>query len=322
MRRTRNLRPVAGEMLEDRSVPSGFGGIASRFVGTVPAQDARQVLQAFSTFQQTYNSEVRTILLAPGTSSPSANRAAFDAAISAALGTLNTSIDADIANLPTATTLDATIQDEILGSGTGSLKSLLATIPTPADTSFRSGRSFTRVASTYIGQSSFQVSQQVRSAPAPSGSVDAATVQQDLVQVGTAFQTFSQTYFNNVQNTLLPAGTTNPAANRAAFDQAVGSALGMLNSSINSSLANLPASLRLSLATTVSNDLLSTGAASNGSLQSKLARLSTPSAGFGFSGIIFRLGSTIDIGLAQGRVTRDILTAVSKFNTSAGSMTP
>src|SRR5262249_38302999 len=133
MKRTvRAFRPVVGEALEDRTVPSPPGLRASigpgfgRLIGSLPAQDAQLVLRAFGTFQRTYNQDVRSVLLPVGTTNPSANRPAFDQAVASALVTLNASIGAAIANLPTASSLAATIQGELIGGGSNTLQAMLA----------------------------------------------------------------------------------------------------------------------------------------------------------------------------------------------------
>jgi hypothetical protein len=330
LRQRRAFRPVVGAALEDRTVPSrfgfggflgGFGGFFGRGISSVPAQDARQVAQAFGTFQQTYFQDVRSILLPAGTTNPATNRAAFDAAVATALGNLNTSIDTTIANLPASSSLAATIQGELLGSGPNTLQTLLAAVPTPSDISFRSFRTFNREAAVFINQIERTVTSQVSSAQGPSGSISTATVQQDLAQVQTAFQTFRQTYFGDVQTILLPSGTTNPSANRMAFDQAIGTALGMLNTSIDSALSNLPSALTATLDTTIQNDLLSSGSSTGNSLQARLAALQTPSSTGSFSNFVFRIGSSLTIGGAQGQVTRDITIAVNQYNAGLGGST-
>jgi hypothetical protein len=323
---------MLGEVLEDRAVPSRFGfgfghGVGPRFGSgfgfggffggpnaSVPAQDAQQVARAFGTFQQTYNQDVATILLPAGTTSAANNRTAFNAAVTTALGTLNTSIDGVIKNLPMASSLATTIQGELLGSGPNTLQTLLAGVPTPTTTGFFARRIFLGQSAVDINQTAALVTNQVRTSSSPAGSISQQTLQQDLGQVQTAFQSFRQTYFGDVQTILLPAGTTNPSANRPAFDQAVGTALGTLNSSIDTALSNLPAAVTATLNTTIKNDLLSGGSSSGNSLQSQLAALATPSSTFGFSTFTFRLMSGQTIGNAQGQVSRDIVAAVNQYN--------
>ena len=117
-----------------------------------------------------------------------------------------------------------------------------------------------------------------------------------------------------MQTILLPAGTTNPSANRIAFDQAVGTALATLNTNIDSALGNLPATLTSTLDTTIQNDLLSGGSTSGNSLQARLAVLQTPSSPQGFMAHIFQFTSSLTIGNAQGQVTRDIVVAINQYN--------
>jgi hypothetical protein len=323
---------MAGEALEERTVPSpfgfGFGGFLGGFRGffgrgiaSVPAQDARQVAQEFNTFQRTYSQDVRTILLPAGTTNPANNRTAFDSAVVTALGTLNSAIDTTIANLPSASSLAATIQGELLGSGANTLQSLLAAIPTPASVRFGAFRGFAREASFAINQVEGTVTNQVGTASAPTGSVSALTVRQDQVQVQTAFATFTQTYFNDVQTILLPAGTTNPSANQTAFNQAVGTAIGTLNSAIDSALSNLPSSLTSTLDTTIQNDLLMGNSTAGTSLQARLAGIAIPSSTGGFGGSIFQFTSRLDIRSAQSQVSQAIASAVNQYNASLGGAT-
>jgi hypothetical protein len=322
-RNSRSYQPMVNEVLEDRAVPSRFGfGFGSRFgdfsnrlIGSVPAQDAQQVLRAFNTFQQTYSQDVRTILLAPGTTNPASNRPAFDRAVADALGTLNSSIQTTIANLPQAASLGTTIQGELLGSSPSSLQSLLGAIPTPGSTRFGSLRVFNRASSILTNQTGNLVSQQVRTSEPPSGSLSQDTVRQDLGQVQDAFRTFGQTYFNDVQTILLASGSTTPAGNRAACDQAVGTALTTLNTDINSALSNLPASLTASLNATIRDELLNSGSTTGNTLQARLAALPTPTSSLDFSARVFRINSSLTIGSAQGQVNRDILIAVNQYNT-------
>jgi hypothetical protein len=331
LRRRRTFRPAAAEVLEDRTVPSpfGFGGFFGRFGGffgggiaSVPAQDARQVAREFASFQQTYFQDVRSILLPTGTTNAANNRAAFDTAIGSALGMLNQSIDTTIANLPASSSLVATIQGDLLGNGPNTLQMLLAGIPTPASTSFRSLRLFNRQSALFINQVAGNVINQVGTAQAPTGSISATTIQQDLGPVQTAFQTFRQTYFGDVQTILLPSGTTNPAANRAAFDQAVGTVLGTLNTAVTSAVSNLPSTLTATLNTTIQNDLISGGSSAGTSLQSRLAALQTPTSAQDFTSSVFRFSSSLTIGSVQSQVTRDVVVAVSQYNARlAGSPT-
>jgi hypothetical protein len=326
----RSFRPDSIATLEDRAVPSGFGfhfegggdfggrggqGGLGGLIASIPAQDAQLVRQAFQQFDQTYLTDVRTILLPSGTTDPSANRAAFDTAVGTALGDLNTAIDSAIGNLPNAATLEAEIEAELLGTASTSLQSELAAIPTPTAVTFSTTRSFVRSSQGDIGQVAATVTQQVASAPLPTGAITTATVQTDLQAIRSAFQTFSQSYNTAVKTTLLASGTT-PTANRAAFDTAVGTALTTLNTSITSALSNLPTSVATSLTTTIQNDLLTGTQTAGTDLQARLTALKTPTTTRGFGTWFFRLGSSLNIGFAQGQVIHDLAVAVNAYNSA------
>ena len=333
MRKILKFRPSATERLEDRSVPTGFGGVnlggflgsivpggprSGGLVATVPAQDARDVASAFAAFDRTYDADVKSILMPSGAAATAATRAAFDAAIAAALGTLETSIDAAIADLPAAATLDATIHDQLLGTGTGStsLQAQLLAIPPPTTTGNRAAGSFQRSGDFAIGQVASTVVNEVRSADPPVGTIDPAVVQADLQAISTAYRTFAKSYDTAVRSVLLATGTT-PAAQRAAFDAAVQAALTTLQSSVTSAVSNLPTAVSTPLAATLTADLTGTPAAGT-SLAANLAALSTPASATGFAPTLFRFGSSLAIGGSQGRVTYDVISAVNAANSSLG----
>jgi len=326
MKKTHTFRPAAGEVLEDRTVPSGgLDGLFGGLIGSVPAQDARLVAQAFATFERTYTQDVRTILLPTGTTDFTASRQAFDKAIGSALADLNTSVGTAVNNLPTAATLQTTVQNELLGTGTNSLSTQLAAIPTPKDLSFRSASSFSREGRQDIFQSAGQVTDQVRNAPAPTGTITAQAVRQTLSQVEDAFQTFSQSYNQAVQSTLVPKGTTDPSTNRTAFNAAVATALNALNTSVQTAVStNLP-TLPPTLAVTIQNDLLSASASSaagtDRSLQGRLAAIPSPSSNRFFPVLAFRAQSYFVGGRADGQVVQDILAAVRQYNNGLGAGT-
>ncbi len=319
MRTSRHYRPTAVDRLEDRTVPSTVIDVV---INTVPVQDARAVRQEFNRFERTYINDVETILFAQNAASLTAARQAFDAAVLAALQGFSTTVSTSIANLPTASTLTATIQAELLvtppgtptGTGQSNLQGHLSEIPTPTTSTYGSQIRFIRTSLGDIEAVAGSVVDSVRNAPAPTGGIDAATVQGDLTAVNTAFQTFRQSYANNVKMLVPPAGTTVPVASRATFDAAVAIDLATLNANVATALSNLPTSVSAALKTTVKNDLLR--ATTPGSdLQSRLASLRTPSSSPGLSTLFFRLVSSFDIDLAQGRVTSAILSAVRGYNT-------
>jgi hypothetical protein len=324
MEKKKRLRLAGMEVLEDRRVPSGFdGGGIGGLIGSLPAADARAVAKAFETFEQSYYKDVTTILAPAGTTNPASNRAAFDAQVGTDLMTLNSAIDTAIANLPTASTLDTTIQAELLTSATPPttppLQTQLSGIASPTSAMGRSIRMFLFQSFRDIDKTSFQVTQQVRSAPAPAGTIDATTVENLLSSISSAFETFGQTYSTDVK-TILFASTGTPASNRAAFDTAVGTALQTLQSSVTSSLSTSLSSFATfplsTLTTTVQNDLTGTQTTPPKSLQTNLAALKTPgSTGF-FARFLFQARSFGTIGNGEYQVFHDILSAVKTYNMS------
>ena len=294
LRQRRTFRPVLGAALEDRTVPSpfgfggffgGFGGFFGRGIASVPAQDARQVAQEFGTFQQTYSQDVRSVLLPAGTTNPATNRTAFNTAVATALGTLNSSIDATIANLPAASSLATTIQGELLGSGTNTLQTLLGAIPTPSNIGFRSFRALQpRKLAVH------QPDRRHRDQPGPDRLGADGEHQPDDDPAGSQP---GPDRLPELQPDLLQRRADDPAARgddhplepiAPAFDQAVGTALGTLNTNIDSALSNLPSTLTATLDTTIQNDLLTGSSTSGSSLQARLAALPSPSSTTGLRG--------------------------------------
>src|SRR5260221_14275408 len=107
MNKTKRFQPVVNDRLEDRTVPTGGlfggpGGFLGGLIGSLPAQDAQAVSQAFRTFDQTYVKDVLSTLYKGGTPTVT-TRAAFDTQIDQALTDLNTAIDSDISNLKSTT---------------------------------------------------------------------------------------------------------------------------------------------------------------------------------------------------------------------------
>ena len=317
MRTKRTFQPAGNEALEDRSVPSAGGGLSS-VLTRVSVQDAKIVAQAFKTFDSIYKQDVASILLAPGTVDPSANRANFDAAVGAALNNLNATIDSAISNLSTSATLGAQIENELLGPDSATLQSKLASIPTPKVASFGYLRQFDAVSDRVITGYKLTISGQVASAPVPtppSSQVSGTVVKIDLRAIHQAFQSFSHIYNTDVNMILLPRGTMVVSNYRAVFDSAIASALNALNGQIASALQNsLPPSLASSFAATVQNDLL-TGSQTDGlSLQSRLANLATPTSVNGTTPWLFRLGSTMNINFAEREMQTQFGAAVTAYN--------
>jgi hypothetical protein len=332
MRKPKRFRPAMGDALEERTVPSGFDGGLGNLIGSLPATDAQAVRQAFDTFETSYTHDVMKILVPSGTTTPASNRAAFDAQVATDLNTLNTAIDTAIGNLPTATTLEATIQAELLTPATTTtttttspLQTQLSAIASPTAVNWRALRTFFWQSYNAIGQTDNQVTKQVQSAPAPTGSIDVATFQTAMGSVTTAYWSFISTYNGDV-TTILYASTGTPATNRAAFD----TALQKLNTDITTGLNTgfnaiaSPAQPALSnmltaLSTTIQNDLLTpttTTTTTSTSLQSSLAALTTPKNHSWFGNWAFRSRSFWTISTSYYHVFNDIAAAVKTYNTA------
>jgi hypothetical protein len=127
MTKSQSLRSsLTVEALEGRLVLSS-GGLS---------QELATVAAAFATFEQTYATDVNTILfraswsLKGSSTNTVANRPAFDAAIGTALNKLNTTIDDALASLGTtvATPLVATIRNELLSAGSTDPSNLQAVL--------------------------------------------------------------------------------------------------------------------------------------------------------------------------------------------------
>jgi hypothetical protein len=314
MRRTRAFRPVVGEALESRTVLSTLDTTVANLISSVPLADTQLANTAFVTFEQTYIQDMQNVLLPAGTTNPAANRPAFDAAVASALTTLNTSLDSAIHNLPSAPTLSATFQGALLGAGPGSLQSMLNALTTP--TTMRAARQFAKTAEKDIAQIANMVLPQINNAAGPAKSVDVATVEQDMNQIGTVLQTFIQSYQNSEKTILVPAGTTNPAANRPAFDQAVGTALTTLNAGVASALSNMPPALTPSLTAIVRRDLLTGTPPTGTSLQETLAAVPSPASARRNAINKFLRQATVAFSSAENHLSSDILAAIKSYNSA------
>ena len=131
---------------------------------------------------------------------------------------------------------------------------------------------------------------------AGSGGVQTA-VTQDAQTVQQAFNTFEQSYRNDVQTILYGSGT--PSSNRAAFDAQVAKDLTTLENSIDAALGNITGTANQTLISSINADL--TGTAST-SLQSTLAAITTPTSTSGHAGRSFIRQSNSDIFQADQSV--------------------
>jgi putative membrane protein len=316
MRTHRKFRATGLESLEDRAVPSLMGG-GEGGPGTLPAKDAQAVAQAFQTFEQSYAKDVRTILFASGTT-PSSNVSAFNTAVgtgtgtpasNSALGTLESSINSAIANLSTASTLTTQIDGELT-----TLQTNLTGITVPSSNTGRALRSYTNQGLMDTDQTAYQVVQQVRKAPAPTGTITGATLQTALNAVNSAYQTFRQTFNSDVQAIEKTPGTTP----EATYQADVLTAITTLNGSIDTAVGalGLPTSQTMALETTIQNDLLTGTSTTGTSLQARLDALTVPTTTGFFSTFGFKLRSSLAIIFSQGQVNHAITSAVSQYNAS------
>jgi hypothetical protein len=297
------IRSSKCEALEPRTL------FATTPLALRPLVDSRHVAAAFVTFDQTYMSDVKTILFATGTT-PASQRAAFDQAVGAALNTLNSTIDTDISDLPAQASLSSTIQVQLIGSGSTTLQSELAALVTPTGPGTAGG--FKVNSQVDIGKNAASVIKEVLTSP--TGLISASMLLGDLAKVATDFATFAKTDGNDAKTILF--GSSNPSANRPAFDAAIASALNTLNASIDTDVSNLPASVAGPLDTTIQNDLL-TGSSLGKSLQDKLAAISTPNGSGFIASFVFNVASKIQIAAAGIRVGGDIASAVHHYNFSS-----
>jgi hypothetical protein len=314
MRRTRVFRPIVGEALESRTVLSTLDVTVANLINSVPLADSQLVNTAFVNFETTYSQAMQSVFLPKGTTNPADNRPAFDAAVATALGTLGGSINSAIHNLPSAASLGQSFQAAIVGATPGSLQSMLNSLVTP--TTMRGARQFAKTAVKEIAQIANMILPQVSSATEPANSVAVATVAQDMNQVGTVLQTFVQSYQTAEKTVLIPAGTTNPAANRPAFDQAVNSALTTLNAGIASALNNVPPTLAASLKAIVTRDLLASNPPTGASLQEALAAVPSPTSARRNAINKFLKQASAAFGNAENKLSDDILGAIKAYNSA------
>jgi hypothetical protein len=327
------LRGILGQ-LEGHG---GFGASQWNKIDDLVTKDVNQVNHEFQTFSQSvasaYLSYLATLPVgstgtsggstasAPSGSSSGADT--FQAAVTTAIGTLTTAVNADIANLATGNAnLQSSVDAALTALGT-SINGL--TLPTTLN--FRAQSRFVGQLISTIGKTTTSVDNLVRAATPPAGDITQAAYNQAVTDINSGFQAFGMAY-----NAAEKATATNPATNRAAFDAAVGTALGTLNTSIDTALAEdlpaLPAASLTTLEATIQADLLSPPKSSSASststnptdLQDVLAGLTSPSSSK-FSLRFFNFLSQIAIGSAEGHVVKAVTTAVKAQNDSLTAST-
>jgi len=295
MSKRNTFRPTVGDMLEDRAVPTGFGGIAG--IGQTAATAA--VRQAFQAFERQYATDVRNVLY--GTGGPSTTtRAAFDTAVSNDLTTLTNAVNTALASNPTVA---AQVNATITGSGTNTLQSQLNALTTPTTGRGASSR-FTSMAVRLVERVGAADLKIVQSASTPAGSVDTTTLRNVLRSVDQAFSTYRSSLATNVSTNLYASGGPN-ATTRAAFDAQNVKDVATLKTAVTTAIAPLPASVQSSLTSTLSNDLQT--------LQTNMTNLTTPGSGF-VSRLLFRVRTAFVSGRSQVQVDSDIASAVRTYN--------
>ena len=177
---------------------------------------------------------------------------------------LSKTIVSNVANL-SSSTLPATIQGQVVGSGPTSLAGQLAAIAPPPTNTPQAILGFVMQADQRIAQTANQVIDEVVQAPvAPA----LTTAQQDTVAVHQQVQTFTQSYFQAARPLLYSKGPITPTA----FQKTVASKVAALKISLSKTLENLPNSQ------SVLAELDKILTAGISSLQSALAAIPLPTA--------------------------------------------
>jgi len=320
MRKSKAFRPASAEALEDRSVPTAFGGALGGLIASVPAQDARAVQQAFQAFERAYVNDVRNILFKAGTT-PASQQSAFNTQVGIDLGTLNGAIAKDIQNLSgTNPNLAAQVSGELLGTDpNATLQGELANLSLPSGTGPRAMAQYLHSGLRDVVSTESQVVRQVRSATPPAGAISPSTLRTSLQGVATAFRNFNQAYANAVATNLTSVGknTAIPSANQTAFRSAVTAAVQQLNTDVQSAVGPLTTSIP-TLSTTLSNDLLGTTppATPDNSFLGRLNRMTLPSSTNLYPMLVFRFNSIANVVRANAVVVHDITAAVNQFNST------
>jgi hypothetical protein len=170
---TANSTPVPQATAAATAVPANFAGDDA--AATPTDQILTAVRDAFGSFLTAYYLAQRDVLLAPGpdgTINPAANRPAFDEQVSAALRTLVSAIEQDLADGGTAMAAkSARAQDVLVGEDRESLQNQLGAVQTPAESSAALVREFTLSSFRIVMQAFAVVSGDLREQPAPVGSL-------------------------------------------------------------------------------------------------------------------------------------------------------
>jgi hypothetical protein len=134
-----------------------------------PAKPADDVRSAFNTFLGSYFQAAQATLLANGSSTPQANRAAFNAEVGQAIQTLETSLTTALSRYPATSGLGPQIQSTLGGTGQTGLKSQLAKLATPEGAQAAVVREFTLGSTQAIAQALAAITGEVARLVTPAG---------------------------------------------------------------------------------------------------------------------------------------------------------
>jgi hypothetical protein len=309
--KTRMFRPALLDRLEDRTVPSGPGVVFALGVqiGIAPNVDAQIVSNAFTTFEQMYNADVTTVLIAGGAIHP----ANFTMAVNNALLVLNSTIGNTLSNLPSATSPASAIAGELIGAAATTMQTRLAALKVPTSAQSHFTRLYVAQADAIIATFDNMVFKQVANATPPTGSVTVDRFQSVLSRISSEIGKFNQAYVGSIFSVLVPFGTTNPSANKAAFDSTVATELQTLSGKILQDIGTLPASVVQRLSTAIPNDILS-NPTNSANLQDALAAVPAPTT-IAFSGIatyMNRSSKVISAGVQS--IVNELTAALNAYN--------
>lgn len=276
--------------------PGGQGGTSS-----VLGQDARQVNQAFQTFNASIQSAVSTLRQSATTTTgpTTAGISAFNTSVESAVSTLNSSISSALSNLPNTgaaltTTIQgytATLQSEIESAGTGlanSTNSAVLALKQEIGGDVRTAQQ--------------QTSQAIQN-DVPTGSITGTTAQTFNKAVASALQTFGQA-INTARQTAITNGTTLDSS-------AVSSAVATLSSSLTAAVAALPSGFTASSANPSST--LTTQLAT---LQTDLTAITAPTAGSTSSARTFSFAVASALGKDTSAIVQTLNSAINTYNQS------
>jgi hypothetical protein len=316
--KSRGFRPSVRERLEDRVVLTGPSTTLALGIqlGVAPAVDAQVVGNAFAAFEQTFNTDVKTVLLAGN----AVHTTDFQTALNNALIVLNNTITGALGNLPPATSPASAITAELIGLDKSTLQSRLFALKQPTSAQSHVTRLYTATADAIILSVDYQVTSMVANTTPPPGTVTVAQFQTVLSNVSTDIQNFAKAYSKDLSTVLLAFPTTNPSANAVAFNAAVAADLQTMTGKILQDVAALPAPVAQTLNASIPNSIL-TNQTNAANLQDALAGIPVPMT-ITFNALSnYNKAATKAINAGVNAIVVDLFTAVQSYNTNlpAGS---